>query len=112
MSLPPSYKAAIERKMAVLQETARVKSKTIQARGHCSAKIATAKGNYEAALYKAKGKAILSQPEMITLMNAETFRIYAEKGKSPYGENNVFGVVPSLFTQKSNLTIRYKIKTL
>jgi SPFH domain / Band 7 family len=100
MSLPPSYKEAIERKIAVLQETATVKSKTIQAEAIALQKIATAKGNFEAAQYDAKTKEVLSQPKMIELMNAETLRIYAEKGVSPYGQNNVFGQMPQLFKQK------------
>jgi len=53
--------------------------------------VALAKGNYEAALYDAKTKEILSQPKLLQLYKAETERIWAEKGKSPYGQNNVFG---------------------
>jgi regulator of protease activity HflC (stomatin/prohibitin superfamily) len=91
MQLPSSYKAAIERKIAVLQETATIISQTKQAEQTALKKVATAKGNYEAAIYEAKTKEILSQPKMLELYRAETERVWAEKGVSPYGENNVFG---------------------
>lgn len=91
MALPPSYKQAIERKIAVLQETATIKSQTVQAEQTALKKVALAKGNYEAAIYDAKTKEILSQPKLLELYRAETERIWAEKGKSPYGSNNVFG---------------------
>ena len=91
MQLPASYKAAIERKIAVLQETATIISQTKQAEQTALKKVALAKGNYEAAQYDAKTKEILSQPKLLELYRAETDRIWAEKGKSPYGQNNVFG---------------------
>lgn len=91
MALPASYKKAIERKIAVLQETATIISQTKQAEQTALKKVALAKGNYEAAIYDAKTKEILSQPKMLELYRAETERVWAEKGKSPYGSNNVFG---------------------
>jgi regulator of protease activity HflC (stomatin/prohibitin superfamily) len=91
MSLPPSYKAAIERKIAVLQETATIISQTKQAEQTALKKVALAKGNYEAAQYDAKTKEILSQPKLLELYKAETERTWANKGVSPYGQNNVFG---------------------
>lgn len=100
MALPPSYKAAIERKIAVLQETATIKSQTIQAEQTALKKVALAKGNYEAALYDAKTKEILSQPKLIELYRAETDRIWAQAGKSPYGQNNVFGSTSGLFLNR------------
>lgn len=91
MALPPSYKKAIERKIAVLQETATIVSQTKQAEQTALKKVALAKGNYEAAIYDAKTKEILSQPKLLELYKAETDRIWAQKGASPYGSNNVFG---------------------
>jgi regulator of protease activity HflC (stomatin/prohibitin superfamily) len=91
MALPASYKKAIERKIAVLQETATIISQTKQAEQTALKKVALAKGNYEAAQYDAKTKEILSQPKLLELYRAETERIWAQKGKSPYGNNNVFG---------------------
>ena len=91
MALPASYKAAIERKIAVLQETATIISQTKQAEQTALKKVALAKGNYEAAQYDAKTKEILSQPKLLELYKAETERVWAEQGVSPYGTNNVFG---------------------
>lgn len=91
MQLPASYKAAIERKIAVLQETATIISQTRQAEQTALKKVALAKGNFEAAQYDAKTKEILSQPKLLELYKAETERVWAEKGVSPYGSNNVFG---------------------
>lgn len=34
---------------------------------------------------------------MIKLMQLENERIWAEKGVSPFGQNNVFGVPPNMF---------------
>lgn len=100
MSLPASYKAAIERKIAVLQETATIKSQTIQAEQTALKKVALAKGNYEAAVYDARTKEILSQPKLLELYKAETDRIRAQKGISVFGSNNVFGVPTGLLLQR------------
>jgi regulator of protease activity HflC (stomatin/prohibitin superfamily) len=91
MALPGSYKKAIERKIAVLQETATIISQTKQAEQTALKKVALAKGNFEAAQYDAKTQEILSQPKLLELYRAETERIWAEQGISPYGTNNVFG---------------------
>jgi hypothetical protein len=91
MALPASYKKAIERKIAVLQETATIISQTKQAEQTALKKVALAKGNYEAAQYDAKTKEILSQPKLLELYRAETERIRATNGTSEYGQNNVFG---------------------
>lgn len=91
MAIPASYKKAIENKIRVIQETATIKSQTIQAEQTALKKVALAKGNYEAAQYDARTKEILSQPKLLELYRAETERIWAQKGKSPYGNNNVFG---------------------
>lgn len=91
MSIPASYKKAIETKIKVIQETATIKSQTIQAEQTALRKVANAKGNYEAAQYDVKTKELLSQPKLLELYKAETERIWAQKGRSPYGNNNVFG---------------------
>lgn len=91
MSIPASYKKAIETKIRVIQETATIKSQTLQAEQSALKKVALAKGDYEAALYEAKTKQIMSQPKMLELYKAETERVWAKRGVSPYGNNNVFG---------------------
>jgi len=101
MQLPASYKAAIERKIAVLQETATIISQTKQAEQTALKKVALAKGNFEAAQYDAKTKEILSQPKLLELYRAETDRIWAQKGKSPYGNNNVFGSTAGILLNRN-----------
>jgi len=101
MALPASYKKAIERKIAVLQETATIKSQTVQAEQTALKKVALAKGNYEAAIYDAKTKEILSQPKLLELYRAETDRVWANKGRSPYGSNNVFGSASGILLNRN-----------
>lgn len=91
MEIPDSYRKAIETKIKVIQQTATIKSQTLQAEQEAQRKIAIAKGNFKAAQYDAKTKEILSQPKMLELYKAETDRIWAQRGVSPYGSNNVFG---------------------
>lgn len=91
LHLPVAYIAAINKKIQVIQQTATIKSQTEQAVQSALKKVAEAKGNFEAAQYDARTKEILSQPKMLELYRAETDRIWAQKGKSPYGSNNVFG---------------------
>jgi regulator of protease activity HflC (stomatin/prohibitin superfamily) len=101
MALPASYKAAIERKIAVLQETATIISQTKQAEQTALKKVALAKGNYEAAQYDAKTKEILSQPKLLELYRAETERIRATNGTSEYGHNNVFGEAKGILLNRN-----------
>ena len=56
-----------------------------------SANVAKSKGLYEAAEYDVKTKNLMSNPKLLELYRAETERVWAEKGVSPYGQNNVFG---------------------
>ena len=91
MDIPKSYRDAINRKIRVIQETATIKSQTIQAEQTALKKVALAKGNFEAAQYDARTKEILSQPKLLELYRAETERVWANNGVSPYGNNNVFG---------------------
>ena len=55
------------------------------------ARIAEAKGKYDAALFDAKTKDILSSPKMLELKKLEIEMEWAKKGVSKYGSNNVFG---------------------
>lgn len=101
MAIPASYKKAIETKIRVIQETATIKSQTLQAEQTALKKVALAKGNYEAAQYDARTKEILSQPKLVELYRAETDRIWAQKGKSPYGQNNVFGSTSGILLNRN-----------
>lgn len=59
------------------------------------AKVAEAQGDYDAGILNAKTKDIMSSPKMLEMMKIENDRImwegYKSHGKSPFGENNIFG---------------------
>lgn len=59
------------------------------------AKVAEAQGNYDAGVLNAKTQDLLSQPKMLEKQRIDNERImwegYAKTGKSPFGENNIFG---------------------
>lgn len=100
MAIPDSYRKAINNKIKVIQETATIKSQTVQAEQAALQKVAVAKGNYEAAQYDSKTKEIMSQPKLLELYKAETDRIWAQRGVSPYGNNNVFGNSSNILLQR------------
>lgn len=62
--------------------------------------IAEAKGNYEAALFDAKTKDIMSSPKMLDLKRVENEALmwqgFLKHGKSPFGDNNMYGVTPAI----------------
>ena len=59
------------------------------------AKVARAQGDYDAGVLNAKTQDLLSQPKMLEKQRIDNERImwegYAKTGKSPFGENNIFG---------------------
>lgn len=55
-------------------------------------KAIEAENNFKAAEWDAKTKDILSQPAMLALKKLEIEMTWAQKGVSPWGNNNVFGV--------------------
>jgi regulator of protease activity HflC (stomatin/prohibitin superfamily) len=59
------------------------------------AKVAEAQGNYDAGILQAKTKDLLSSPKMLELIRVENeskmWNGFIKHGKSPYGENNIFG---------------------
>jgi len=65
------------------------------------ATVARSKGLFEAAEYDVQTKNLMSQPKLLELYKAETERVWAEKGISPYGANNVFGIPPGLLLNKN-----------
>lgn len=70
--------------------------------GRAAALVAESKGKYEAAQYDAKSAELLSTPNNLKLKELEVQMMWAEKGVSPYGENNVFGgQIPTLFRQQT-----------
>lgn len=63
--------------------------------------VAESKGKYEAAEYDVQTKNLMSQPKLLELYKAETDRIWAQKGVSPYGEHNVFGANPGILLNRN-----------
>lgn len=59
------------------------------------AKVARAQGDYDVGVLNAKTQDLLSQPKMLEKQRIDNERImwegYAKTGKSPFGENNIFG---------------------
>lgn len=59
------------------------------------AKVAAAQANYDAAQLDAKTQDLLSQPKMLERQRIDNEKImwqgYYKHGKSPFGENNIFG---------------------
>jgi len=53
--------------------------------------VAESKGKFEAAEFDVKTKQLMSQPAVLALYQAETERVWANKGVSPFGNNNIFG---------------------
>jgi hypothetical protein len=73
------------------------KKKEAEEIANAKALVAKAEGEYEAAKFNEKTKALMSKPKYLELYKAETERIWAKKGVSPWGNNNVFGTLPSLY---------------
>lgn len=65
------------------------------------ANIAKADGDYQVAILDAKTKDILSQPKMLELKRVENESLmwegFIKHGTSPFGSNNVFGDLPTIF---------------
>ncbi|HRH68895.1 MAG TPA: SPFH domain-containing protein [Flavobacteriales bacterium] len=60
-------------------------------------KALESENNFAAAEWDAKTKLILSQPAMLALKKLEIEALWASKGVSPYGSNNVFGAETAVF---------------
>jgi len=61
-----------------------------------NAKVAEAKAAAEAAKYEAERLRHLTSPAMLKYKELEVQMMWAKKGVSPYGNNNVFGETPAL----------------
>lgn len=84
-----------------IAETAELNAKQEELNKLALSKATEAKNNFDAAEWNAKTKAILSKPEMLELQRVENERLmwegFNKHGKSPFGENNVFGSETSIF---------------
>lgn len=90
----------ISDKIKTIQETQNAELNEVKALAVNKTKVANAQGDYDAAILTAKKNDILSQPKMLELYRAETERRWADKGISPWGENNVFGTIPGMLLQR------------
>jgi len=91
VDLPQRITDAIEAKQVQDEKNLLAQKKKLEEENLADARIAREKGNYEAAKYQEKTKELMSQPRLLELYRAETERIWAKKGVSPYGDSNVFG---------------------
>lgn len=88
---PAALVNSINAKTEAVQNAQASRLQAVAAEAEAQKLVAVAKGQFEAAQYEAKEKELLSQPKLLELYQAETDRIWAQKGVSPYGQNNVFG---------------------
>lgn len=101
VDLPDKIANAIVAKKEQDERNLLAEKKKLEEENLAQARIAKAKGNYEAAQYEAQTKEIMSQPKMLKLMELENDRIWAQKGVSKYGSNNVFGSDAMLMLNKN-----------
>ena len=74
-----------------VSQTAELSAKQEELNKLADKKKTEAENNFHAAEWDAKTKDILSQPAMLALKKLEIDAMWATKGVSPYGNNNVFG---------------------
>lgn len=91
VDLPKNVARIAEETATQLERNKLAEKKEAEKVALAKALVAESKGKYEAAQYDAKTKSIMSQPQMLKLKELEILQKYAEKGVSPYGQNNVFG---------------------
>jgi len=91
VDIPSEISKQIVEKQVQDERNALAEKKELEQKNLAAAEVARAKGAYEASEYEKKTKANLSTPQLLEFYRAETERIWASKGVSPYGSNNVFG---------------------
>lgn len=91
VDIPSQISNQIVEKQVQDERNALAEKKELEQKNLAAAEVAKAKGAYEASEYERKTKANLSSPQLLEFYKAETERIWAENGVSPYGSNNVFG---------------------
>jgi regulator of protease activity HflC (stomatin/prohibitin superfamily) len=91
VDIPKEISNMIVQKQIQDERNTLAEKKELEQKNLAQAEVARAKGEYEAAQYDAKTRDILSSPKQLELYRAETERVWAEKGVSPWGNNNVFG---------------------
>lgn len=97
VDIPKSVARLAEETAVQLGRNELAKKKEAEKVALADALIAESKGKYEAAQYDAKTKDIMSQPKMLKLKELEIQEMWAKKGVSQYGNNNVFGQGVTVF---------------
>ena len=91
INIPKRISDLAEETAAQLGRNELAKKKEAEQTALAKAKVAKSKGEFEAAQYDVKTKELMSRPAVLKLYEAETERLWASKGVSRWGNNNVFG---------------------
>lgn len=91
VDIPKAVSQLAEETAVQLGRNELAKKKEAEEIANAAARVAKAEGDYKAAQFDEKTKALMSNPKLLELYKAETERIWAQKGVSPYGNNNMFG---------------------
>lgn len=96
VDIPAAVAKLAEQTAVQLGENELAKKKEAEEVALAKAKVAKSQGNYDAAKLDVKTKELMSAPAVLKLYEAETQRVWAQKGVSQYGNNNVFGTSASV----------------
>lgn len=91
VDIPKRISDQIIEKQVQDERNALAEKKELEQKNLAAAEVARAKGAFEASEYEKKTKQNLSTPQLLEFYKAETERLWATKGVSPWGQNNVFG---------------------
>ena len=91
VDIPKAVSQLAEETAVQLGRNELAKKKEAEQVALAKARVAKSEGDYNAAQFDVKTKALMSTPAVLSLYQAETERKWAEKGVSKYGNNNVFG---------------------
>jgi regulator of protease activity HflC (stomatin/prohibitin superfamily) len=96
---PEALSESIKQKTKAVQDAQVAVQNNITAKANTETNITEARGRLEVAKLDAEANNVKAAPKLLEYYNAETMRKYAESGVSPYGSNNVFGSMPTIFRQ-------------
>ena len=90
VGLPKKIQAMIVQAKEQDERNKLAAKRVLEKKNNADAQIARAKGEYEAATYDAKTKAIMSRPEMLALKRLEIDYELAKRWNGSFGHDNVF----------------------
>jgi regulator of protease activity HflC (stomatin/prohibitin superfamily) len=96
VDIPQAISQLAEQTAQQIERNKLAQKKEAEQTALAKAQVAKAKGEAESARFKAEAARLMSTPAVLKLKELEIQMKWAEKGVSPYGNNNVFGegVVP------------------